>query len=79
MPIVTEFVVPLEPDEVAAVGQKIGSLLLPGPAGPAPPLRAPQSFASDWQPAERWCLVPSLYPMTLLAYPSGWSVSRGEG
>ena len=23
-----------------------------------------------------WCLVPSLYPMTLLAYPSGWSVSR---
>ena len=27
----------------------------------------------------RWCLVPSLYPVTLLAYPSGWLVSRGEG
>ena len=26
-----------------------------------------------------WCLVPSLYPVTLLAYPSGWLVSRGEG
>ena len=22
---------------------------------------------------------PSLYPVTLLAYPPGWSVSRGEG
>ena len=26
-----------------------------------------------------WCLAPSLYPVTLLAYPPGWSVSRGEG
>ena len=26
-----------------------------------------------------WCLAPSLYPVTLLAYPSGWLVSRGEG
>ena len=63
----------------------------PAPApGPAVPAAAPDAwcagklleFARRRQQRSAdlcWCLVPSLYPVTLLAYPTGWLVSRGEG